>query len=248
MGIVIMVIIFVKVKMASVIRFMCYCNGEIKTRENGAFYDGGFSKLIRLSTEANYEQLIDVICNRFNLNRITQQLKVFYRYLSGQQGGETHYHLSEISDDTDVDMFIDFCKYLQSVGGQLHPELYTIILSQVMHCPEETETTFPRHERYDRQTAETTADVQLRAQENNPVDDNVPDRAFEDLSNDSDDEFEDEEFDDDEGPLARWVARTQHSVESPNESSNSSHSSCQQIDMSFEHSVPFFNVGGAAGM
>ena len=115
MGIVIMVIIFVKVKMTSVIRFMCYYNGEIKTRENGAFYDGDFSKLIRLSTVANYEQLIDVICNRFNLNRVTQQLKVFYRYLSEQQGGETHYHLSEISDDTDVDMFIDFCKYLQSV-------------------------------------------------------------------------------------------------------------------------------------
>ena len=72
MGIVTMVIIFVKVKMANVIRFMCYCNGEIKTKENGAFYDGSFSKLIRLSTEANYEQLIDVICNRFKLICVTQ--------------------------------------------------------------------------------------------------------------------------------------------------------------------------------
>ena len=63
------------------------------------------------------------------------------------------------------------------------------------------------------------------------------DRAFEDLPNDLD-----EEFDDDEGPSARWVVGTQHSVELPNECLNSSHSSCQRIDMSFEHSVPFFNV------
>ena len=112
-----------------------------------------------------------------------------------------------------------------------------------MHSPEEAQTTFPMHERHDRQTAETSAAVQLEAQENDPVDDNLLDRAFEDLSNDSD-----EKFDDDEGPSARWVAGTQHSVESPNESSNSSHSSCQRIGMSFEHSVPFFNVGGAAGM
>ena len=101
--------------MTEYISFMCYSNGEIKNGKEWAFYDGGLSKIMKLSTETNYEQLIGVISKRFKINRGTHEIKVFYWYLSRNQAGRTQCLLSEISDDDDVEAFIHSYVHFQSV-------------------------------------------------------------------------------------------------------------------------------------
>ena len=114
--------------MTGYISFMCYSNGEIKNGEDGAFYDEGLSKKIKLSIEANYEQLLNVICKRFKINRGTNEIKVFYRYLSRNQADRIQYLLSKISDDDDVEAFIHSYLQFQSVRAQTYMELLFLML------------------------------------------------------------------------------------------------------------------------